>query len=388
MEYLLPVVNRSNLLITHGKGGYLYCEKGEKYLDFISGIAVNVFGHADEKITEILASQSKEMMHIANYFRTSQLEYAAKRLTELSIGGKAFFLNSGTESVETAIKIARRYFWHKNSDKYEIICFKKSFHGRTIASIAAQGNAKYLEGFEPRLQGFLHADLNDINSVKNLISSKTAAIMLEPIQGEGGVMACTQEFLAQIRNICDENDILLILDEVQSGVGRTGTLYAFEQFGIKPDILITAKGLAAGYPVGACVASNKVAPCMTPGSHGSTFGCNPMAAKLVGYVLDEVSKPKFLENVKTASEKIIQAVNKIQEKTDLITEIRGKGLLLGIKINEKITNQDFVLKARENHLLLAPSSADNIIRLLPRLNITDDEIADFGEKLQKTCDFY
>lgn len=386
MNKLLDVVNRRNLLFTHGSGGYLFDEKDEKYLDFVSGIAVNVFGHADPKICDIIADQSRKMMHISNYFRSNESEYAARRLSELTLGGSVFFLNSGTESVETAIKITRKYF-HSNGkpEKNEIICFKRSFHGRTLASIAAQGNEKYLEGFEPKMPGFMHAELNNIASVKSLISNKTGGIMLEPIQGEGGVATCTQEFLEELREICNNNDILLIFDEVQCGVGRTGNLYAYQGYNIAPDILITAKGLGAGFPIGAVVCKENVGSVMKPGSHGSTFGCNPMATKIAGYVLDTVSQKEFLENVINQGNKITNIILAIQKKyPDKIIEIRGKGLLIGVQISEQFSNRDLMIVTGNNKLLIPISSYDNIVRILPRLNVSDEEIIDFAEKFERS----
>ncbi len=386
MNNLLDVVNRRDLLFTHGTGGYLFEQNGDKYLDCVSGIAVNTFGHADPKLAEIIADQATKMLHISNYFRSNELEYAATRLSQLTIAGKVFFLNSGTESVETAIKIARRYFYEKSTpQRHEIICFQHAFHGRTFAALAAQGNEKYLEGFEPRLPGFHHAILNDLESVKSLISSKTAAIMLEPIQGEGGVTTCTQEFLNQLRKICDEMGILLIFDEVQCGVGRSGKLYAYQGYQVAPDILITAKGLGGGYPIGAVICTNEVASAMKPGSHGSTFGCNPMAARIAGYVLDTVSDEKFLANVMEKSRIMREIIAKVQgEYPEKITQIRGKGLLIGVRIGESFSNREFMNIAGKNRLLLPVSAYDNVVRVLPRLNISDEEISDFEAKFTQS----
>ncbi len=388
MQNLLPVVARCDLLLKHGEGSYVYDEKDNKYLDFISGVASNPFGYKDKELEDFACDQIRKLTHVSNYFRSEELEVAAEKITRLTIGGKVFFVNSGTEAVETMIKIIRKHFFTIGKpEKNEIICFKNSFHGRTLGSLAAMGNEKYLEGFEPRLQGFSHAILNDIESVKSLISQRTAGIILEPIQGEGGVASCDLKFLQEIRKICDENDLILGFDEVQCGLSRSGKFSAFEHYDIKPDIITNAKALGGGIiPIGSCVALDKFCAGMTPGTHGSTFGGNPVAAGVASYVLDRISNQSFLDHVVLAGQKLRNAIEVVQNKTgEAILEIRGKGLMLGIKFNDKVLqNTDFVTKARENFLLLAPSSKDNVVRVLPRLNITDSEIGDFTEKLEKT----
>lgn len=383
MDYTLKCVNRSDLIFNTGLGSYLYTKDGDRYLDFIQGVATNVFGHCDKEIQNIIKDQSEKFFHISNYFRSEELEYASEKLSKLSINGKVFFVNSGAEAVETAIKTTRRYFYLKgNSQKYEIICLHNSFHGRTTGAISAQGNEKYLEGFEPRLPGFKHANLNDIDSVKKLITKNTAGIMLELIQGEGGLEICNKDFVLNIKEICKENDILLIFDEIQTGIGRTGRMFCFEHFEIQPDILTTAKGLGAGIPVGACVISSKIADCMTVGTHGSTFGGNPFATRVAGYVLNIVSNEKFLENVNKSGEKIKNIISEVKHQfPDIIDSERGLGLLLGIKLKEGYTPKDLMLSARKNKLLLAPCSANNTIRILPPLNIDSKVIEDFKEKL-------
>ena len=389
MQNLLPVVPRQNLLVTHGKGAYFFDDKNNKYLDFISGVASNIFGYSDPELEGIACEQIKKINHVSVNFRTKELEDAAEKLINFSgIDGLVYFLNSGTEAVETAIKIARRHFYKEGlTHKNEIICFKNSFHGRTLGSLAAQGNEKYLEGFEPRIQGFVHADLNDIESIKSLISDKTAAIIIEPIQGEGGVITCDQEFVRKIRQICHDLEIILISDEVQCGLVRSGKKNCFEHFEITPDILINAKALGGGIAaIGSCIVSKKFAKHMTVGTHGSTFGGNAFACGLASYTLDRISNPEFIENTRKTGENLGMALNDIVNHSNgIITELRGLGMLRGIKINESImTNFEFTELAKKTaNLMLTISSKHNVIRILPRLNLTKDELDDFSFRMKK-----
>ena len=390
MQNLLPVVPRQNLLVTHGKGAYFFDDQGNQYLDFISGVASNIFGYSDSELEGVACNQIKKINHVSVNFRTKELEDAAEKLIKFSgIDGLAYFINSGTEAVETAIKIARRHFYKEGfAEKNEIICFKNSFHGRTLGSLAAQGNEKYLEGFEPRIRGFVHADLNDLESVKNLISEKTAAIIIEPIQGEGGVITCDKEFVQQIRQICDEKDIILISDEVQCGLVRSGRKNCFEHLDIVPDILLNAKALGGGIAaIGSCVVSKKFAKHMTVGTHGSTFGGNAFACGLASYTLDRISTPEFIESVRKTGENLGSELKKIAENSNgAITEVRGLGMLRGVKINESImTNIQFTELAKQTtNLMLTVSSKQNVIRILPRLNLTQDELDDFSHRMKKT----
>lgn len=383
----MNAVKRFEISIKTGKNSMLYAENGDEYLDMIAGIASVPFGYQDKELQEFITNQIYKNTHIPFYLHSPELTKACDIITKLTIpDSKVFFINSGTEACETAIKIIRKHFQSQGkNDKNEIICFKNSFHGRTFGSIAAQGNEKYLEGFEPRLSGFKHAVINDISSVKALISHRTAGIMLEPIQGEGGMTTCTKEFMQDLRKLCDENEIILALDEVQCGLGRTGKLSTFENFGIIPDILINAKALGGGViPVSSCVSKRKFADSMTFGSHGGTFGGNPLSTGVASYVLNRISNKEFLDSVILRSNIIRSELSNLQRKYQIIEEVRGIGLMIGVKINESVKNTDIIQKAIENHLVLAPASKDNVIRVLPCLNVDMKSIDMFVEKFSKS----
>lgn len=371
----LPIHNRLKISFKKGKGAYLFDDKNQKYLDFGAGIAVNSLGHCHPKLVSALTNQAKKLWHVSNLYQISELEDLAKFLTQKTFADYAFFCNSGAEAVECAIKMIRKHFYHKGQKhKNEVITFKESFHGRTIATISAAGNEKYLEGFDPRLEGFKSAKFNDIESVKKLINDKSAGILVEPVQGEGGVTPATKEFMQDLAKLARENDLLLALDEVQSGVGRSGYLYAYEYYKIKPDIIASAKGIGGGFPVGACLATKEAACGMVVGSHGTTYGGNPLAMSVAKTVVDIISKPDFLKSVQNNGEFFLEELNILQKKfPKIIKEIRGIGLFIGMELQPEFNNIEFTNKLKENHLLAIPAGK-NTIRLIPPLIVTKPQI--------------
>ncbi len=381
---VLSTYKRSHLSFEKGKGSYLITKNGKKYLDFASGIAVNSLGHCNEELVKTLIKQSKKIWHISNAFNITEQEILAKKLTKLTFSDKVFFCNSGAESVETAIKIARAYFQiFKKKKKFKIITVKGCFHGRTIAAISASGQEKMIKGFEPLLDGFVQVDFADHKNFEKAIDNKTAAIMVEPILGEGGVKIIPNQCLEGLRNLCNKKNILLIFDEVQCGIGRTGKFFSYQWSKIKPDILATAKGIGGGFPIGACLLTNKIAKGMNLGSHGSTFGGNPLACAVANKVVDIISKKKFLDNINKNSIFFINELEKIKKSfNNIIEEIRGIGFLLGIK--SKINNVLFIEKLRNNGLLVVGAS-DNVIRILPPLNISRKDLIVAIKIIKKTC---
>ncbi len=379
---LLPVHKRFNLNFVHGKGVYLYDDKENKYLDFSSGIAVNSLGHCHPKMVNAIINQSQKLWHVSNIYSTNELNcFAEKIISATKIFNYAFFCNSGAEAVECAIKMMRRYFYIKNSKKYRIITFKGAFHGRTIATISASAKKKYLEGFEPALPGFDNVEFGDIEAVKKIISNETAGILIEPIQGEEGIRVSEKKFINDLRKICDENNMLLAFDEVQCGMGRTGYLFAYEYYGVKPDIISTAKGIGGGFPIGACLANKESAIGMTYGVHGTTYGGNPLAMSVANAVLEEIISSGFLEQVRINGEFLKQELIKLQNKfNNIISEVRGVGFMVGIKINEKIEHAQIVQKFIDHKFLSVPAS-DNVIRILPPLISTKENIIEAIEKI-------
>ncbi len=367
MSYILPNYARIEVTFEKGEGAYLYNNQGKRYLDFASGIAVNSLGHNHPKITEAIQIQAEKLIHTSNLYHVEGMEEAASKLCKASNLDYTFFCNSGAEAGETAIKMVRRYHWQNKTDKNEIITFNGAFHGRTIATISAAG--KYLEGFEPALGGFINIPLNS-EVLNHAISDKTAAIMLEPIQGEGGINVIPEEMLNEIAAIARKHNALLVIDEVQSGIGRTGKLFAYEYSDIQPDIIMSAKGLGSGYPVGAVICSKKVGDCMIPGTHGSTYGGNPLGMAIINAVLDEINTQDFLKNVTSLSTSLSF---KLEKNLNPKHSLRGKGLMIGIKLDESLNNKDICAELREKGLLTVPA-ADNVIRLLPPLNITEEHI--------------
>ena len=373
MSGLAKNYNRKNLSFKKGKGSYLYGTDGKKYLDFVEGIAVNSLGHSHPKLIKALTLQSKKVWHVSNAFKIPEGEKLAKKLTKNTFADYVMFQNSGAEATEAAIKVARKYFYSIGKPKKNrILCIKNSFHGRTIAAIFASGSKKMTEGFGPSIEGFDHFDFGDHKSLKNSINNQTAAIMIEPILGEGGIKVIPTWCLRELRKICDKKKILLILDEVQCGIGRSGKFFAFEHSKIKPDIVPIAKGIGGGFPIGAVLMTKKVAKFMTPGSHGSTFGGNPLAMAVGNAVIDEILKKNFLYNVRRISKYFHSELNNIKnEFPNIIKEIRGVGLLIGIQL---FNDQNLFIKNLMKKKLLTIRAAENVVRILPPLNVKKNEI--------------
>ena len=373
IDSILPSYSRANLRFVKGEGVWLFTENGEKYLDMGAGIAVNCLGHANPHLTKILTDQASQLWHTSNLYHIPNQEKLAKNLVQSTFADTVFFTNSGTESMECAIKMARK-FHHSNDDleRTEIITFENSFHGRSLAMISAAGSEKLTKGFEPILSGFIQIQYNNIEKLTEVVSTKTAAIVLEPIQGEGGIIPAQEHFLSQVKKLCVENGILLILDEIQCGVGRTGSLFAYEEYNVKPDIMAIAKGIGGGFPLGACLATERAAQGMTAGTHGSTYGGNPLACAVGNAVLGIINDQEFLDKVKDKSLLLKQKLAYLLDQhPDIFEEIRGKGLMMGLKC--KILNTDLVNAGYQKGLITVPGG-DNTIRLLPPLNITNKEI--------------
>ncbi len=388
MSYLAKNYNRKKIAFVKGKGSYLFSTNGKKYLDFVQGIAVNSLGHAHSKLVKTINGQSKKLWHVSNAFQIPEGEKLAKKLCKKTFADYVIFQNSGAEATEAAIKVARRYFYSIGKpNKNRILCIKNSFHGRTIATIFASGSKKMTEGFGPKVPGFDHIDFKDYKprfpNLKNKIKKNTAAIMVETIMGEGGIKPIPVKCLKYLRNICNKKKILLILDEVQCGIGRTGDFFAFENSKVKPDIVPIAKGIGGGFPIGAVLMNKKVASGMTPGTHGSTFGGNPLAMAVGNTVMDIVSSNKFLNNVKRISKYFLINLTKIKEKyPNVIKEIRGRGLLIGIQLYNNQTK--FIKKLMDNRLL-AIRAAENVVRILPPLNVKKNEIDRALKIINKVC---
>ncbi|MAK12176.1 MAG: acetylornithine transaminase [Candidatus Pelagibacter sp.] len=373
MSAILETYARRSLSFSHGKGCYLFSTTDEKYLDFVSGIAVNSLGHCHEHLVSVIQNQAAKLWHVSNAFEIPEQEKLAKRLVENTFADYVIFMNSGAEATEASIKIARKYFFEKGKvNKNRIITFKGAFHGRTLASLFAANNPDHTIGFEPKVEGFDQVSFGDHEGLKKAINKDTAAIMVETILGEGGIKVIPDECLVGLRKICDENDLLLILDEVQCGIGRTGKFFAFEWSGIKPDIVPIAKGIGGGFPIGACLVNKKAGSGMKPGSHGSTFGGNPLAMSVGNAVLDIMFEKDFLNNVISLGHYFEKQLLKIQQKfPKVIDEVRGKGLLKGIKL--KVDNKEFINQLFEKKLLVVKAS-ESVVRLLPPLIVNKNEI--------------
>jgi acetylornithine/N-succinyldiaminopimelate aminotransferase len=374
MSALFGTYARSELAFERGEGMRLYDQHGKEYLDFHSGIAVNALGHGDPHLLAALKSAAEKVWHTSNVFSIPEQERLGQRLVDATFADRVFFTNSGAEALECAIKTARHYFFAKGQpERYEIIAFTGAFHGRTLGTIAAGGNPSYLEGFGPPLEGFKHTAPGDLEAVKALIGPQTCAILIEPVQGEGGVTAMSNEYLQGLRKICDDIGALLIFDEVQCGFGRTGRFFAHEWAGITPDIVTVAKAIGGGFPLGACLASAEVADSMVPGTHGSTYGGNPLACAVGNAVLDRVLAPGFLDQVNTMGQRLAWHLQQLaQQYPDYVLELRGKGLLAGIKIAPPV--RDFVARLRDDHQLLTIGAGDNVLRLLPPLIVSEADI--------------
>jgi len=377
---LLPTYNRTDIGFVRGEGPYLFAEDGKRYLDFGAGIAVNAFGHANPRLVAALTEQAGKLWHTSNLYRVPGQEVLAKRLTEVTFADTCFFTNSGVEACELAWKMARRYqFVSGHPERFRILGFEGAFQGRTLAAIAAGGNPKYLEGFGPKVEGFDSIPPGDLKAVQAAIGPETAAILIEPIQGEGGVRVFAPEFLRGLRKLCDEHGLLLIFDEVQTGIGRTGKLFAYEWLGITPDIMPIAKAIGGGFPVGACLATAEAAKGMTAGTHGTTYGGNPLGMAVAKVALEMALEPEFLPHVVQIANYMQQQLGQLlAEHPSVFAEIRGQGLLLGLKLN--VPNTEFVTAARRTGLLVV-GAGDNVVRLLPPLIITEEHVREAMEKL-------
>jgi acetylornithine/N-succinyldiaminopimelate aminotransferase len=384
MSALLKNYARKKISFIKGKGCYLYSSTGSKYLDFVQGIAVNSLGHCHDHLVEAINKQSKKLWHVSNAFVIVEQEKLATRLKQNSFADFVAFQNSGAEATELAIKIARKYFYSKGQPKKNrILCINNSFHGRTLATIFASNSKKATEGFGPKVDGFDHFNFGDHKSLEKSITKRTAAIMVETVMGEGGIKVIPDYCLRGLRKLCNKKNILLILDEVQCGIGRTGKFFAFEYAGIKPDIVPIAKGIGGGFPLGACLMTKKVASCMGPGTHGSTFGGNPLAMSVGNAVLDQILKKSFLKNVQTIGHYFHDQLNQLQsEFPNVIKEVRGLGLLVGIKVAPE---QNLFVKKLLANKLLTIRAAENVVRLLPPLNVKKENIDQAIVILRKVC---
>ena len=380
-DKLLPVHKRFNVSFSHGEGLYLFSE-GKKYLDLGAGIAVNCLGHCHPKMVEAITAQAKKLWHVSNIYNSSELNAYADNLVNHSFADYVFFCNSGAESIECAIKMIRRHFYLKGTpEKNRIITFTGAFHGRTIATISAAGKKKYIEGFEPALDGFDNVEFGDIEAVKKAITKHTAGILIEPIQGEEGIRVSDKKFLQELRQLADENDLLLAFDEVQCGMGRTGYLHAYEYYGVTPDIISIAKAIAGGFPLGACLATKDAASGMTLGVHGTTYGGNPLAMAVAASVLDVMLEKDFFANVRKNAAELKTMLEKIQTQySDIIDEVRGVGMMLGLKINDKIEHLKLVEEFISNGLLTIPAG-NNVIRIIPPLIMKSEHIKEAEEKI-------
>ena len=384
MSALAKNYNRRPISFKYGKGSFLYSTNGKKYLDFVQGIAVNSLGHANPYLIKAINKQSKKLWHISNVFIIPEGERLAERLTKKTFADFVIFQNSGAEATEAAIKAARRYFYSIGQpSKNRILCIKNSFHGRTLAAIYASGSKKMTEGFGPKVDGFDHFEFGNHKNLMNSITKKTAAIMVETVMGEGGIKAIPDWCLKELRKICNKKKILLILDEVQCGIGRSGNFFAFEDSKIKPDIVPIAKGIGGGFPLGALLMNKKVASGMTAGTHGSTFGGNPLAMSVGNAVLDQIFKKGFLNNVKKLSRYFNKELNEIKKKfPNVIKEVRGVGLLIGLQLHGDQTK--FIQKLMDNKLLTI-RAGENVVRILPPLNVKKQEIDLAINIIKKVC---
>jgi acetylornithine/N-succinyldiaminopimelate aminotransferase len=383
-SHLLPVFARVDLAFERGEGAWLIATNGERYLDFTSGVAVNALGHAHPALVAALQEQSTKLWHMSNLFKSPDGERLAARLCEQSFADFVFFANSGAEAMECAIKVTRKHHAAKgHPERYRIITFEGAFHGRTLATLAATGSAKYLEGFGPPMDGFDQVPLGDLDAVKNKVGPDTAGILIEPVQGEGGVRSAPHAFLKALRQLCDETGLLLVFDEVQTGMGRTGELFAYKRTGVTPDVMSLAKALGGGFPIGACLATADAAAGMTPGSHGSTFGGNPLAVATANAVLDVMLKPGFFEHAQRMSLLLKQKLASVVDRhPGVVSEVRGEGLLVGVKA--VVPSADLVTALREQKLLTV-GAGENVVRFLPPLIVTEAEIEESVVRLERAC---
>ncbi len=388
MPALMPVYPRCGVRPVRGEGVYLYGEDGTRYLDFAAGIAVNALGHGHPKLTQAIADQAATLMHVSNLYGSPQGEHLAQRLVDSTFADTVFFTNSGAEAVECAIKTARRYhFANGHPERHKLITFRNAFHGRTLGAISATDQPKMRDGFEPLLPGFAYTAFNDLDAALALIDDETAGFLVEPIQGEGGLATATPEFLQGLRKACDAHGLMLVLDEVQAGYGRTGKFFAHEHYVITPDIMAVAKGIGGGFPLGACLATAEAAKGMVFGTHGSTYGGNPLAMAAGEAVLDVMLEDGFLDHVAEMGERLRSRLEQMIPNHDhLFTEVRGKGLMLGLKL--KTDSRRFVGFLRDEHQLLTVSAGENVVRVLPPLIIDESHIEEFTQKLSDAARVY
>ncbi len=384
MPAVLGTYARANVEFERGESSSLWTPAGDRYLDFAAGVAVNVLGHAHPHLVAAITEQAGKLWHTSNLYRIAGQERLAQRLTEVTFADKVFFANSGAEAMEACIKMARKYHSHRgNPERYRIITFEGAFHGRTLATIAAGNQPKHVAGFGPKVQGFDQVPLGDLDAVRKAITEETAGILIEPIQGEGGIRAAGAPFLRALRELADEQGILLLLDEVQTGMGRTGKLFAYQWSGIEPDIMGVAKGLGGGFPTGACLATEEAAAGMTAGTHGSTFGGNPLAMAAGNAVLDVVLGPEFLPHVQEMGLRFKQRLAEIADRhANIIAEIRGEGLMLGLRCKVPNTDVSGTFFAEK---LLTVNAGDNVVRLLPPLIVTEKELKEACDKMDTAC---
>ena len=384
ISHLLPTYARINLAFERGEGAWLVATNGDRYLDFASGVAVNALGHAHPRLVAALAEQAQKVWHVSNLYEVPEAERVAQRLCEASFANVVFFCNSGAEAMECAIKMVRKYQSANGApERYRVITFEGAFHGRTLATLAAGGQKKYLEGFGPAVDGFDQVPFCDLEATKRAISPETAAILIEPIMGEGGVRVVESTFLRALRELCDQNGLLLIFDEVQTGMGRTGELFAYQRVGVEPDVMALAKALGGGFPVGACLATSEAAKGMTTGTHGSTFGGNPLAMSVANAVLDVMLAPGFLDRVRRTALLFKQRLAQIKDSyPSLIAEVRGEGLLIGLRALVPVGQLVDALRAEK---MITVPSGDNVMRLLPPLIVSEQEIAEAIARLDRAC---
>lgn len=384
-DHIMGVYSRTPLAFERGEGARLFTTDGEAYLDCMAGIAVNALGHANPKLVQALKDQAEKLWHVSNIFTIPGQEKLAKALTDATFADEVFFTNSGAEAIECAIKTARKYHWAKGApERIDIIGFDGSFHGRTLAAVNASGNASYLEGFGPRMPGFLQLPFDDMEALKAAVGPTTAAVIVEPVQGEGGARSLSEASLKAMRQICDEAGALLIFDEIQCGLGRTGKLFAHEWAGVAPDIMAVAKALGGGFPVGACLATAEAGSGMTVGSHGSTYGGNPLAMAVGLAAMEELNSEALLAHVREVAGYFTQQLTGLKDRfPDVVLDIRGKGLLIGVKL--ATPNREFMQHARDERMLIA-GGGDNCVRLLPPLTLTLEEAREAMEKLERACE--
>jgi acetylornithine/N-succinyldiaminopimelate aminotransferase len=383
-SHLLPTYARVDLAFERGEGAWLIATNGERYLDFTSGVAVNALGHAHPHLVEAITKQANRVWHVSNLYRIPESERVAERLCAASFADVVFFCNSGAEAMECAIKMARKYQSASGRpERYRMITFEGAFHGRTLATLAAGGQKKYLDGFGPVVDGFDQVPFADLEATKRAVGPQTAAILIEPIMGEGGVRVVPNEFLRALRRLCDEHGLLLVFDEVQTGIGRTGELFAYQRCGVTPDIMALAKALGGGFPLGACLATSEAAKGMTTGTHGSTFGGNPLAMAAASALLDVVLADGFLERVRRVSLVLKQKLAEIKDRyPTIITELRGEGLLVGLRA--AVPSAELVDELRAEKMITA-AAGDNVVRFLPPLIVSEEEVAEAVRRLERAC---